>query len=65
MSFPTELMHVCPHCGHDTELTLTTVRGVYDGYCDHCEDWVEFNYEEALQSADDEQRIDAKRDERR
>lgn len=62
-NFPTELT-IDADCGHTTELLLTSMRGVYDGYCTTCGEYIEFNYAEALASEYDERRIDEIRDER-
>lgn len=64
MDYPAELEVVCPHCGRETDVFETSTRGLYQGYCEHCGEWFEFNYDEALASEHDERRIDEIRDER-
>lgn len=63
-NWPTELETECPHCDGQNELTEHDSNGIYQGYCEHCGEWFEVNYDEALQSEFDEQRIDQIRDER-
>lgn len=64
--FPDELDIDCPTCGQTSSVPQVSIRGTYQGYCQNpdCEEWIDYDYDEALALEEAERQIDAKRDER-